>query len=205
MGFCVKFFFSDYCLKIKIKTGINSIVFLLRLSLYASLHIKMLSEFKIEIIQIEEDKILLKTNYSWAICLNANYSGKSQTYYLEKSKLNFAKLKKIFPNQIFPSEGKTIAETVFQLRPYQQEDVNFLSQQKNIGIFNEMRTGKTPTALFIFKCWGVPNLLIVCPGILQAQWQEAVEKWLNQPAYIISYLSLSEREIIYQRFSQEKN
>jgi SNF2 family DNA or RNA helicase len=164
----------------------------------------MLSEFKIEIIQIEKGKILFKTNYSWAICLNANYSGKSQIYYLEKSKLSSIKLKKIFPNQIFPSEEKTIAETIFQLRPYQQKDVNFLSQQKNIGIFNEMRTGKTPTALFVFKCWGVPNLLIVCPGILQAQWQEAVEKWLNQPAYIISYLSLSEREIIYQRFSQEK-
>jgi hypothetical protein len=38
-----------------------------------------------------------------------------------------------------------------ELRPYQRADVELLSQQKAIAIFNEMRTGKTPTALHIFQ------------------------------------------------------
>jgi hypothetical protein len=38
-----------------------------------------------------------------------------------------------------------------KLRPYQQEDVKFLEQKKSIGIFNEMRTGKTPVSLAVFS------------------------------------------------------
>jgi len=94
---------------------------------------------------------------------------------LEKNLLNFRKLKKIFPAYVFPVGEWQIKENEFQLRPYQKKDVDFLSQQKSIGIFNEMRTGKTPTALAIFQRWKVPNLVIICPSILQAQWQEAVE------------------------------
>ncbi|RHZ37329.1 DEAD/DEAH box helicase [endosymbiont GvMRE of Glomus versiforme] len=164
-----------------------------------------LPEFKIEIIQIEDDKIFLKTNYSWAICLNAEYGGKPQSYYLAKSLLNFRKLKKFFPDYAFPVGEWQIKKTNFQLRPYQEKDVNFLSPQKSVGIFNEMRTGKTPIALTIFQRWKAPNLIIICPSILQAQWQEAIENWLNQPAYLLSYLSLTERQIIYQKFCQEKN
>ncbi|RHZ36908.1 DEAD/DEAH box helicase [endosymbiont GvMRE of Glomus versiforme] len=164
-----------------------------------------LPELKIEITQIEEDKIFLKTNYSWAICLNAENNGKPQSYYLTKNLLNFRKLKKIFPDYTFPAGEWQIKKINFQLRPYQEKDVSFLSQQKSVGIFNEMRTGKTPTALAIFQRWKVPNLIIICPSILQAQWQEAVENWLNQPAYLLSYLSLAERQIIYQKFCQEKN
>jgi len=76
---------------------------------------------------------------------------------LEKNLLNFRKLKKIFPVHVFPIGEWQIKENEFQLRPYQKKDVDFLSQQKSIGIFNEMRTGKTPTALAIFQRWKVPN------------------------------------------------
>ncbi|KLL03200.1 MAG: helicase SNF2 [Mycoplasmataceae bacterium CE_OT135] len=164
-----------------------------------------LPELKIEITQVEGDKIFLKTNYSWAVCLNAEYNGKAQNYYLAKSLLNLRKLKKILSDYVFPAGKWQVKKSDFKLRPYQEKDVNFLSQQKNIGIFNEMRTGKTPTALAIFQRWKVPNLVIICPSILQAQWQEAVENWLNQPAYLISYLSLTERQTIYQKFCQEEN
>jgi len=44
-----------------------------------------------------------------------------------------------------------IKEAELKLRDYQKADVELLSQQKAIAIFNEMRTGKTPTALNIFK------------------------------------------------------
>ena len=38
-------------------------------------------------------------------------------------------------------------KTINGLRPYQIEDVKFLSARKNCACFNEQRTGKTPTAL----------------------------------------------------------
>ncbi|CAJ0747558.1 3376_t:CDS:2, partial [Entrophospora sp. SA101] len=79
------------------------------------------------------------------------YNGKAQSYYLAKNLLNFRKLKKILSDYVFPSGEWQVKKTDFKLRPYQEKDVNFLSQQKNIGIFNEMRTGKTPTALAIFQ------------------------------------------------------
>jgi hypothetical protein len=37
-----------------------------------------------------------------------------------------------------------------QLRNYQTEDVQFLSKLKNVAIFSEMRTGKTPISLMTF-------------------------------------------------------
>jgi len=133
--------------------------------------VQIKKNLKIEI-STEGDKILLKINYNWAACLNADYNGKSKDYFLVKNSFNFVKLKKLLPNYTFPfdikGEDKKIFST-FQLRPYQKEDVEFLSQKKNVGIFNEMRTGKTPTALAIFQCWPVNNCLIICPGILQQQ------------------------------------
>ncbi|CAI2199029.1 2319_t:CDS:2, partial [Funneliformis geosporum] len=60
-----------------------------------------------------------------------------------------------------PAETKINEESSLQLRAYQQEDVKFLSPQKSIGIFNEMRTGKTPTALAIFKAQGIVFCAII--------------------------------------------
>lgn len=154
--------------------------------------------------KIENQQVVLKINYPWAVCLNANYDGKARNYYLSLTEFNCQKLKKIFPNCEFLVSKLSTEKITLQLRPYQQEDVKFLSQQKSIAIFNEMRTGKTPTALAIFQQWSVDNLLIICPSILQTQWQESVEKWLNKSAYIVSYLSLTDRQAIYQKFCQEK-
>ena len=163
------------------------------------------SFFQVKIAQITESKVFLKTTYRWAICLNAEYVGKAQNYYLPKSSLNQTRLGKIFPGFANEKAGVENKEKKsWQLRPYQQADVDFLAAKKAVGIFNEMRTGKTPTALTIFQCWPVSNLVIICLGILQAQWQESVENWLNQPAYLISQLSASERYFFYQKFSQEK-
>src|SRR4051812_43709824 len=105
---------------------------------------------KIEISKIEDEKVFLKTNYNWAICLNAEYEAKLKIYYLPLTSLNFQKLKELFPNYKFPTNNLPQEKKNFELRPYQKEDVNFLSQQKTVAIFNEMRTGKTPTALAIF-------------------------------------------------------
>jgi len=38
-----------------------------------------------------------------------------------------------------------------ELRPYQKADIAFLSKMNSVAIFNEMRTGKTPTSLILTK------------------------------------------------------
>ena len=39
-----------------------------------------------------------------------------------------------------------VGDTMPNLRPYQIEDVNFCLDKNAVGIFNEQRCGKTPTA-----------------------------------------------------------
>jgi len=96
-----------------------------------------------------------------------------------------------------------------KLRNYQQADVDYLSQQKQIAIFNEMRTGKTPTSLKIYEKWCQQenkemSLLIICPATLQNHWQVSVEQWLEKPSVILTNLTFSQRQNVYRKFSYGK-
>ena len=73
-----------------------------------------------------------------------------------------------------------------ELRPYQLEDVQKLLTQPAMGVFNEQRTGKTPTSLMTMKQRGVQRLLIVCPASLVYAWAEEYKLWTEGSAYIIS-------------------
>lgn len=72
-----------------------------------------------------------------------------------------------------------------QLRPYQSEDVVFLSSVNTAGIFNEQRTGKTPTALMTLKEKQCKKIIIVCPASAQYQWKHEFEQWLERPCVVI--------------------
>lgn len=73
-----------------------------------------------------------------------------------------------------------------ELRPYQKEDVAFLSSKNAAGCFNQQRTGKTPTILSVLKTKGTEKNLIVCPASLLYQWKEEYEAWLDQPCLVIT-------------------
>src|SRR5690625_1356718 len=64
-----------------------------------------------------------------------------------------------------------------QLRPYQRVDVNYLMQIGSAGIFNEQRTGKTPTSLILAEQKGFESIIVVCPASLVLNWKEEIEKW----------------------------
>lgn len=72
-----------------------------------------------------------------------------------------------------------------KLRPYQQEDVDRIVQNKIIGNFSEQRTGKTPTACVALKEAGCKRVLIVCPASLIYVWKEEYEYWAESPAVVI--------------------
>lgn len=72
-----------------------------------------------------------------------------------------------------------------QLRPYQIEDVEKLKPLDACGIFNEQRTGKTPTSLKLLEAKNCRKILIVCPASLMYQWKDEFERWLDRPCTLI--------------------
>lgn len=64
-----------------------------------------------------------------------------------------------------------------KLRPYQREDVKEIKRLKCIGVFNEQRTGKTPTVCTALNEMGIRKYIVVCPNSLLYMWKPAIEQW----------------------------
>jgi SNF2 family DNA or RNA helicase len=77
-----------------------------------------------------------------------------------------------------------------ELRPYQQEDVDKLLTLPAAGVFNEQRTGKTPTAIMTMMKRGVLRLLVICPASLVYSWQTEYKIWTGQEAMVIDSAKL---------------
>lgn len=73
------------------------------------------------------------------------------------------------------TEVPTIDE---RLREYQKVDAFFHSQQEASGIFNEMRTGKTPTVIMVMKMKKTKRNIIIVPASLLWSWQAALAEWM---------------------------
>lgn len=52
-------------------------------------------------------------------------------------------------------------------------------------LFNEQRTGKTPTSIMCMHERGVQRLLIVCPASMMYKWKEEYETWTGKVATVI--------------------
>lgn len=65
------------------------------------------------------------------------------------------------------------------LRKYQQEAVNKLTKLNRAALFDEQRTGKTPTALAIAKAKGIDKLLIVTTCSSLYNWNKEITNWLG--------------------------
>ena len=70
------------------------------------------------------------------------------------------------------------------LRNYQAVDKDIIQQFPVLAIFNEQRTGKTPTILSALKT--ITNGLIVCPSSLKLNWLNEYNKWSHTKAVVIS-------------------
>lgn len=73
-----------------------------------------------------------------------------------------------------------------RLRPYQNIDVQALSHLKQKGIFNAMRTGKTPTSICSIENENYNRVLVVCPSFLKYQWRDEFEKWSSFNVEIVN-------------------
>jgi SNF2 family DNA or RNA helicase len=143
-------------------------------------------------------QFLFSTNRDWAFCLGAKPSDQLKKYSLPQTLINQQKLKQLgLKTKFSPVSPSSLSSPA--LRPYQQSDVDYLKPFSSVALFSEMRTGKTPTALKLTLTWKVTNLLIIVPAILQTQWQQVAETWLNKPAYIITPLKKEWRHDFYQK------
>lgn len=76
-----------------------------------------------------------------------------------------------------------------ELREYQQEDVDFARRLPAVGIFNEPRTGKTPTSIAIVQDalpnYGNNRFVVVAPASMLYRWKDEIEEWSGLPAVVI--------------------
>jgi SNF2 family DNA or RNA helicase len=64
-----------------------------------------------------------------------------------------------------------------RLRAYQRVDVQYLKKMPSAGIFNEPRTGKTPTSIVLMKELATKRNLVVCPASLLFNWEKEIQNW----------------------------
>jgi SNF2 family DNA or RNA helicase len=70
------------------------------------------------------------------------------------------------------------------LRDYQQQDVNEILKHDSIGIFNEQRTGKTPTSITAMTQKTNGRILIVCTASMLYKWAQECKQWSNRTVYV---------------------
>lgn len=88
------------------------------------------------------------------------------------------------------------AET--KLREYQAQDVTFLASQTYAGVFNEQRTGKTPTMCRVLERLN-KRATIICPASLVLNWRDELTEWTSMKP-LIAMGTKKRRELAYKEF-----
>lgn len=88
-------------------------------------------------------------------------------------------------------------------RPYQLEDIAFLSKLECAACFNEQRTGKTPVALGVVAAKHLENerILIITTKSALFQWQYEYERWLHKPCVVATGTPLQKQKIIKEQWT----
>jgi SNF2 family DNA or RNA helicase len=173
--------------------------------------------------KLGKDFFYIKTPYKdrmfVAQALNGTWSKKEEMYRFPKNIHSMRELVKTYPelihNSSFIQAGTRLRETQekflelktkedvqgdIRLRPYQRVDVEYLKQLPNAGIFNEPRTGKTPTSIILMKEMGFYDSLVVCPASLIWNWKKELEYWYPALKVFVVYGAPKKREKIIDEF-----
>ena len=95
-------------------------------------------------------------------------------------------------------KNKTKVEPLGNLRPYQSQDVEFLRTLDSAAVFNEQRTGKTPTILSVVG--DLAKVIIVCPASLKTNWEREIDTWVAPNQTIVIKGSKKKRYQLYEEF-----
>jgi hypothetical protein len=131
-----------------------------------------------------DDFIYFNATSSEAAALGASYTQKYRGYRLPINKttlqdlmfkFSHQKLTELYHKEIMEEASVKMMKTLNpvmhkagKLRTYQAQDASLIRKYPVLAIFNEQRTGKTPTVLHALK--DLTNGLIVCPSSLKLNW-----------------------------------
>jgi SNF2 family DNA or RNA helicase len=91
-----------------------------------------------------------------------------------------------------------------RLRPYQRVDIHYLTQLPHCAVFNEQRTGKTPTALQLVQREKPSHVIVCCPASVVLQFSKEVTTWTNYTP--IPYNGTpKQREKCLESFKSQRN
>jgi SNF2 family DNA or RNA helicase len=85
------------------------------------------------------------------------------------------------------------------LRSYQNEDIDYLINLPRAGVFNEPRTGKTPTMITLLKTVKPNRAIVVCPASLIYNWKHEFDKWYPEAAYCVISGDRNKRRTQYEQ------
>ena len=105
-----------------------------------------------------------------------------------------------YHNLVYTIKNKNDTHGDTRLRPYQRVDVEFLTMRKNAAVFNEQRTGKTPTTLLAVKS-RMNKGIIVCPAGLKLNWSREAQAWINRSSTVVSG-NKKRRTRLYKEFAE---
>jgi len=171
-------------------------------------------------VEIQPNYIFVKVPYSQkelAKGLGGEWNQSRKMWKFVNNIYMMRSLLKTFPalmnNQYFINEGKKIKAQMDallsikaqedapgdpRLRPYQRVDVQYLKRLTAAGVFNEQRTGKTPTILTVCKELELDKVLIVCPASLLRNWESEIKTWVgNHVTCVVSKGTKQKRLQLY--------
>jgi len=73
-----------------------------------------------------------------------------------------------------------------QLKPHQETGAAWLASKRLALLADEMRVGKTLTAIEAAKRTGAKSILVVCPAVARFNWARSMSGWLRRPAYALT-------------------
>jgi SNF2 family DNA or RNA helicase len=91
------------------------------------------------------------------------------------------------------------------LRPYQNNDVHYLTKRGSALVLNEPRTGKTPTMITVMKNLSHKRNIVICPSSLVLNWAKEFSIWYPEMKVFAVNGTKKHRQIQYTAFSIPEN
>lgn len=127
------------------------------------------------------EAVWVQSKKMWKIPISKTVVDRLNSPILQEVKDNLDNYHKI----MYTIKNKSDTDGDSRLRPYQRIDVEFLTMRQNAAVFNEQRTGKTPTTLLAVKD-RMNKGVIVCPAGLKLNWSREAQAWIGKSSTVIS-------------------
>ena len=144
---------------------------------------------------------------AWRLPIN-KHSVESLLQYVQGKDISFIKSLLFtldnYYEKVYNIKSKVDAEGDTRLRPYQKVDVEFIALRESAGIFNEQRTGKTPTTLVALKPRMKRNIIIT-PSGLKLNWAKEFVTWTGMGESYVITGTPKKRYEMYGNFAMTKH